>query len=43
MSGTDFYYESMVTLGERLSRIAPMKGRTRSITATRAPKPLKPR
>jgi 4-aminobutyrate aminotransferase len=26
MSGTDFYYESMVTLGERLSRIAPMKG-----------------
>jgi 4-aminobutyrate aminotransferase len=26
MSGTDFYYESMVTLSERLSRIAPMKG-----------------
>src|ERR1700677_2399965 len=26
MSGTDFYYENMVTLGERLSRIAPMKG-----------------
>src|SRR5579864_5640768 len=26
MSGTDFYYESMVTLAERLSRIAPMKG-----------------
>ena len=26
MSGTDFYYESMVTLGERLSKIAPMKG-----------------
>ncbi|HLI63261.1 MAG TPA: aminotransferase class III-fold pyridoxal phosphate-dependent enzyme, partial [Terriglobales bacterium] len=26
MSGTDFYYESMVTLGERLSRVAPMKG-----------------
>src|SRR5271166_3515526 len=26
MSGTDFYYEHMVTLAERLSRIAPMKG-----------------
>jgi 4-aminobutyrate aminotransferase len=26
MSGTDFYYESMVTLGERLSKAAPMKG-----------------
>ena len=26
MSGTDFYYESMVELGSRLSRIAPMKG-----------------
>jgi 4-aminobutyrate aminotransferase len=26
MSGTDFYYESMVTLAERLSAIAPMKG-----------------
>src|ERR1700710_503050 len=26
ISGTDFYYESMVTLGERLSKIAPMKG-----------------
>ncbi len=26
MSGTDFYYESMVTLGERLSAVAPMKG-----------------
>jgi 4-aminobutyrate aminotransferase len=26
MSGTDFYYENMVTLGERLSKIAPMKG-----------------
>lgn len=26
MSGTDFYYESMVTLAERLSRLAPMKG-----------------
>ena len=26
MSGTDFYYESLVTLAERLSKIAPMRG-----------------
>src|SRR5262245_51639785 len=26
MSGTDFYYENMVELGERLSKIAPMAG-----------------
>ena len=26
MSGTDFYYESLVTLAERLSKIAPMTG-----------------
>ena len=26
MSGTDFYYESMVTLADRLSKLAPMKG-----------------
>jgi len=26
MSGTDFYYESMVTLAERLAKIAPMPG-----------------
>lgn len=26
MSGTDFYYEHMVELGERLSKIAPMPG-----------------
>jgi 4-aminobutyrate aminotransferase len=26
MSGTDFYYENMITLAERLSAIAPMKG-----------------
>src|ERR1700729_1232015 len=26
MSGTDFYYENMVQLGERLSKIAPMAG-----------------
>jgi 4-aminobutyrate aminotransferase len=25
MSGTDFYYESMTTLAERLSKVAPMK------------------
>ena len=26
MSGTDFYYESLVTLADRLSKIAPMPG-----------------
>ncbi len=26
MSGTDFYYESLVTFAERLSKVAPMKG-----------------
>ncbi len=26
MSGTDFYYESMITLAKRLSKIAPMPG-----------------
>src|SRR5215470_13547099 len=26
MSGTDFYYESMITLAERLAKIAPMSG-----------------
>ena len=26
MSGTDFYYENMITLAERLSKIAPMTG-----------------
>lgn len=26
MSGTDFYYESMTTLAERLSSVAPMRG-----------------
>jgi len=26
MSGTDFYYENMVTLAEKLSQIAPMRG-----------------
>src|SRR6202142_2766235 len=26
MSGTDFYYEALVTLAERLSKIAPMPG-----------------
>ncbi len=26
MSGTDFYYENMVTLAERLSSVAPMRG-----------------
>jgi len=26
MSGTDFYYEQLVTMAERLSQVAPMKG-----------------
>lgn len=26
MSGTDFYYENMITLAERLSKVAPMQG-----------------
>ena len=26
MSGTDFYYENMITLAERLTAVAPMKG-----------------
>jgi 4-aminobutyrate aminotransferase len=26
MSGTDFYYENMITLAQRLSKIAPMRG-----------------
>jgi len=29
MSGTDFYYESMITLAERLAKIAPMSGPVR--------------
>src|SRR5947207_8126050 len=29
MSGTDFYYESMITLAERLQKIAPMRGSVR--------------
>ena len=39
MAGTDFYYESMITLAERLSKIAPMRDRTRSTTATQVRKP----
>ena len=31
MSGTDFYYESMVTLAERLSNIAPMAGAAQNL------------
>src|SRR5262252_1603830 len=30
MSGTDFYYESMITLAERLQKIAPMSGPVRA-------------
>ncbi len=33
MSGTDFYYEVQVRLGEELSRIAPLKGPHRSFFA----------
>jgi 4-aminobutyrate aminotransferase len=29
MSGTDFYYENMITLAERLAKIAPMSGPVR--------------
>jgi 4-aminobutyrate aminotransferase len=29
MSGTDFYYESMITLAERLAKVAPMAGPVR--------------
>jgi 4-aminobutyrate aminotransferase len=29
MSGTDFYYETMITLAERLAKIAPMSGPVR--------------
>src|SRR5260370_38048369 len=34
MSGTDFYYESMVTLAERLSKIEPMTGQQKFYYAT---------
>ncbi len=35
MSGTDFYYEHLVQMSERLSKVAPMKGAsTASTTAT---------
>src|SRR5437879_732770 len=30
MSGTDFYYESMITLAKRLEKIAPMSGPIRA-------------
>src|SRR5579884_1332307 len=30
MSGTDFYYENMISLAERLSKIAPMSGPVRA-------------
>src|SRR5882762_6745147 len=30
MSGTDFYYESLVTLAERLQKVAPMSGPIRA-------------
>ena len=39
ISGTDFYYESLVTISERLSAVAPMPARTGSTTAIREPRP----
>src|SRR5258708_29790887 len=30
MSGTDFYYESLITLAERLQKVAPMSGPIRA-------------
>src|SRR5215472_10763281 len=30
MSGTDFYYENMITLAERLAKVAPMPGPVRA-------------
>src|SRR5437879_11173188 len=30
MSGTDFYYESMITLADRLSKVAPISGPVRA-------------
>jgi 4-aminobutyrate aminotransferase len=41
MSCTDFYYEGTVELAEKLASIAPARTRSASISATRAPKPLK--
>ena len=43
MSGTDFYYENMITLAERLSKLLPCLDRTAFTTATPAQKRLKPR
>ena len=34
MSGTDFYYEAMIQLAERVSKIAPMPGPHNFTTAT---------
>ncbi len=39
MSGTDFYYPSLVELAQKLSAIAPGPGRSASTSATPAPKP----
>ena len=44
MSCTDFYYEGMVELAEKLASIAPGKEpKTRLLSETRAPKPSKRR
>ncbi len=41
MSGTDFYYEGMVTLPSGSQRSRRCRGRTSFITGTPAPKPLR--
>jgi len=43
MSGTDFYYENLITLAERLAKIAPCRVQCASTTATPALKRWKPR
>ena len=41
MSGTDFYYENMVELAEKLARLRPGAARAECILATLAQKPWK--
>src|SRR5215510_3981012 len=43
MSGTDFYYENLITLAERLAKTAPCRVQCASTTATPALKRWKPR
>lgn len=42
-SGTDFYYEHMVQIAERLSAVAPMPGPHRFYFGNSAPRPSRPR